>query len=42
MYKNIARMKELYGAKHFSFVPYTFILPNEMAELQAEMEKSPS
>ena len=35
MYKNFARMREKYSQKHFSYVPMSFILPHEQAELQA-------
>ena len=39
MYKNLARMQSQYGARHFDFIPKTFILPNELGELAEEMEK---
>jgi tubulin polyglutamylase TTLL5 len=32
-------MREIHGAKHFNFIPKTFLLPNEFAYLEAEMEK---
>ena len=33
MYRLLARMREFHGAKHYGFVPLTFILPNELGEL---------
>jgi tubulin polyglutamylase TTLL5 len=32
-------MREMYGQKHFNFIPKTFLLPNEFVYLEAEMEK---
>ena len=32
-------MREIHGAKHFNFIPKTFLLPNEMVYLEAEMER---
>jgi glutathione synthase/RimK-type ligase-like ATP-grasp enzyme len=34
-------MREFHGAKHYGFVPLTFILPNELAELQEAMAVDP-
>ena len=39
MYKQVSRMREIHGHKHFNFIPKTFLLPNEFAYLEAEMEK---
>lgn len=39
MYKQVSRMREIHGQKHFNFIPKTFLLPNEFAYLEAEMEK---
>ena len=39
MYKSISKLREMHGAKHFNFIPKTFILPNEFVYLEAEMEK---
>jgi len=33
-------MREIHGAKHFSFIPKTFILPNEFVYLEDEMKKN--
>jgi tubulin polyglutamylase TTLL5 len=41
MYRLLARMREFHGAKHYGFVPLTFILPNELAELQEAMAVDP-
>jgi hypothetical protein len=32
-------MREIHGAKHFNFIPKTFLLPNEFVYLEAEMDK---
>ena len=29
MYKQIAKLAEIHGNKHFMFLPVTYILPNE-------------
>lgn len=49
MYRLLARMREIHGklfcslifigAKHYGFVPRTFILPGELAELQKAMQE---
>jgi len=39
--KNIRRMQNLYGNRHFDFVPKTFILPQEFSLLADEAEKMP-
>ncbi|CDW91499.1 tubulin-tyrosine ligase family protein [Stylonychia lemnae] len=39
MYKQVSRMREIHGQKHFNFIPKTFLLPNEFVYLEAEMEK---
>lgn len=38
MYKQVAKLAEIHGHKHFSFLPKTFILPNEYTYLKAEMQ----
>jgi len=38
MYKNLAKLKEIHGSKHFGFVPMTYLLPNEFDYLRASME----
>ena len=38
MYRHLSRMRELHGSKHYGFMPLTFILPNELDELQKAME----
>jgi tubulin polyglutamylase TTLL5 len=30
MYRHLARLREVFGQKHFAFLPLTFILPAEM------------
>lgn len=42
MYRLLARMREIHGAKHYGFVPLTFILPNELQELHEAMQVDPS
>ena len=39
MYKQVSKMREIHGAKHFNFIPKTFLLPNEYIYLEAEMDK---
>jgi tubulin polyglutamylase TTLL5 len=39
MYKNIAKMQTLHGARNFDFAPKTFILPQEAGELEQEMSE---
>ena len=41
MYRLLARMREFHGPKHYGFCPLTFILPNELAELQEAMTADP-
>lgn len=41
MYRNLARLRETHGRKHFMFLPETFILPAELDRLQTEMIKNP-
>ena len=41
MYKHLAKLMELHGQKHFKWLPLTFILPNEMNQLQSEMVRTP-
>jgi len=40
MYRQISKMREIHGSKHFSFIPKTFILPNEFVYLEEEMKKN--
>jgi len=40
MYRQVSKMREIHGAKHFSFIPKTFILPNEFVYLEDEMKKN--
>lgn len=42
LYRHFARMRNKHGAKHFSFVPMSFVLPHECAELKEAMEKNPN
>lgn len=39
MYKQVSKMREIHGQKHFNFIPKTFLLPNEFVYLESEMEK---
>ena len=39
MYKSVSKLREMHGAKHFNFIPKTYLLPNEFVYLEAEMEK---
>ena len=39
MYKNIERLQQTKGLKHFNFLPKTFILPAEFAEFSAAFNK---
>ena len=39
MYKNIERLKQTKGLKHFNFLPKTFILPSEYAEFSSTFNK---
>ena len=29
MFKTIAKLREIHGFKHFTFLPKTYVLPNE-------------
>jgi hypothetical protein len=40
MYRNISRMQALYGKRHFSFVPTTYILPQDIPQLKKEHNPS--
>jgi len=33
LYKHFAQMRNKHGAKHYGFVPLSFVLPHEQAEL---------
>jgi len=39
MYRQISKLKEIHGSKHFGFIPKTFILPNEFVYLEDEMKR---
>ena len=39
MYKNIERLQQAKGFKHFNFLPKTFILPTEFTEFSATFNK---
>ncbi|XP_076260050.1 tubulin tyrosine ligase-like 5 isoform X2 [Rhynchophorus ferrugineus] len=39
LYKNIERMQHLKGAKHFDFIPQTFVMPTEFKELCSSHHK---
>lgn len=39
MYRQISKLREIHGSHHFSFIPKTFILPNEIVFLKDEMKK---
>ena len=41
MYKQISKLREIHGAKHFNFIPQTFILPNEFVYLEDAMKRDP-
>ena len=41
MYRQISRLREMHGAKHFSFIPKTYILPKEIGYLEEEMKRNP-
>lgn len=42
MYRHLAYMREKHGQRNFLFLPNTYILPGEMAQLQDDMIKNPS
>lgn len=37
--ENIFRMKQLFGARHFDFIPETFVLPQEMSDFATTYSK---
>ena len=37
MYKNLAKMQILHGARAFDFVPKTYIMPQDAGQLEYEM-----
>lgn len=41
MYRNLARLREAHGSKHFLFLPKTFILPAELDQLKTDMTENP-
>jgi tubulin polyglutamylase TTLL5 len=41
LFKNIAKMQSLHGKQHFSFVPETYVLPNDTRMLENSMLEAP-
>lgn len=41
MYKHLAQLREKHGAKHFEFLPQSFVLPHDIPDLQDAMLKNP-
>lgn len=39
LFKNISRMQSLHGRKAYSFIPHTFVLPQDSQDLANEMDK---
>eukprot|EP01022_Parablepharisma_sp_SALTPOND_P014233 TRINITY_DN191_c0_g1_i1.p1 TRINITY_DN191_c0_g1~~TRINITY_DN191_c0_g1_i1.p1 ORF type:complete len:624 (-),score=34.24 TRINITY_DN191_c0_g1_i1:6279-8150(-) len=39
--KNMTRMQSIHGARHFDFVPKSFVLPQDFPQLSEEMDKNP-
>jgi len=42
MYRQISKLREIHGAKHFTFIPKTYILPNEFVYLEEDMKRAPN
>ena len=42
LYKNVCKMRQIYGAKHFDFLPRTYMLPHEYNEYYADYVKDKS
>lgn len=42
MYRAVSRMREIHGAKHFGFIPRTYILPNEFMYLEEDIKNEPN
>ena len=42
MYRQISKLREIHGAKHFGFIPKTYILPNEFVYLEDDMKHNPN
>mmetsp|Transcript_19100 Transcript_19100/g.23637 ORF Transcript_19100/g.23637 Transcript_19100/m.23637 type:complete len:212 (-) Transcript_19100:600-1235(-) len=40
MYRQISKLREIHGAKHFGFIPKTYILPNEFVYLEEDMKQN--
>lgn len=40
LFKNLAKMQSLHGARHFDFIPETYVLPNDKAALEEAMRYS--
>ena len=41
MYRQVSKLQEIHGNKHFGFLPKTYILPNEYAFLEESMKSDP-
>lgn len=41
LFKNLTRMRTLHGVKHFSFVPTTFLIPQDSPDLSVAMDEQP-
>lgn len=41
MYRAISKLREMHGQRHFSFVPKTYIVPQEYMYLEDEMRREP-
>ncbi len=42
MYQLITKLKKIHGSQHFEFLPRTFILPDQRADLESEICNNPS
>jgi len=42
LFKNLWRMRTLHGAKHFGFVPTTFLVPQDSQDLSKAMDENPT
>jgi glutathione synthase/RimK-type ligase-like ATP-grasp enzyme len=42
MFKHFSMMREKHGAKHYGFVPMSYVLPHDMPQLQEAMAKNPA
>ena len=39
LFKNITKMQSLHGKRHYNFIPETYALPQDTAQLAEEMDK---